>query len=59
MLLTTTLRQHYDSHAKDCTCFACTCHRAAIKQLGGRCPEHNLVRTVCRCPRPEKQPCPS
>ena len=54
-LLTTTLRRFYDSHPDDCTCFLCTCHRRAIKQLGGRCPEHGVVRAVCRCPQPEEQ----
>lgn len=48
-LLNTTLKQFYDSHPRDCECFACLCHRAAIEQLGGRCPQHKVVRTVCRC----------
>jgi hypothetical protein len=55
-MLTTTLRQHYDSHAEDCACFLCACHRAAIKELGGRCPEHGVVRAVCLCARPEELP---
>jgi hypothetical protein len=54
--LNTTLRRFYDSHAADCSCFACVASRRAIEELGGRCSEHGVVRAVCRCPQPEKQP---